>query len=115
MAGNSDLSAVATALNTDVQTANNITFNSFSIPGIGLEPSVIGTVSNLGVDKISAPIAGNNGVFVVMVTSENEAPGVNVASEKMRLAQTNSYRVASQVFTTHRNSVEIDDQRSKFY
>ncbi|WP_346856382.1 SurA N-terminal domain-containing protein [uncultured Draconibacterium sp.] len=115
LAGNSDLSAVATALNTDVQTANNITFNSFSIPGIGLEPSVIGTVSNLGVDKISAPIAGNNGVFVVMVTSENEAPGVNVASEKMRLAQTNSYRVASQVFTTHRNSVEIDDQRSKFY
>jgi peptidyl-prolyl cis-trans isomerase D len=115
LAGNSDLSAVATALNTEVQTASNITFNSFSIPGIGLEPSVIGTVSNLGVDKISAPIAGNNGVFVVMVTSENEAPGVNVASEKMRLAQTNSYRVASQVFTTHRNSVEIDDQRSKFY
>jgi peptidyl-prolyl cis-trans isomerase D len=115
LAGNSDLSAVATALNTEVQTASNITFNSFSIPGIGLEPSVIGTVSNLGVDKISAPIAGNNGVFVVMVTSENVAPGVNIASEKMRLAQTNSYRVASQVFTTHRNSVEIDDQRSKFY
>ncbi len=115
LAGKSDLTAVATALDTEVQTATNINFNSFSIPGIGLEPAVIGTVSSLEVDKISAPIAGNNGVFVVMVTSETEAPGVNVAAEKMRLAQTNNYRVSSQVFQAHRNAVEIDDKRSKFY
>ena len=113
--GGSDLAAVATALETEVQSASNINFNSFSIPGIGLEPAVIGTVSNLGVDKVSAPIAGNNGVFVVLVTSENEGAGADIAAEQARLAQTANFRVASQAFTAHRNSVEIEDNRAKFY
>uniref|UniRef100_UPI00321784C1 peptidylprolyl isomerase n=1 Tax=uncultured Draconibacterium sp. TaxID=1573823 RepID=UPI00321784C1 len=115
LSGKTDLASVASALETEVQSASNINFNSFSIPGIGLEPAVIGTVSVLGVDKISKPIAGNNGVFVVMVTSENEGAGVDVATEKMRMAQTNGYRVASQAFQAHRNAVEIEDKRAKFY
>ncbi len=113
--GATDLAAVASALGSEVLSANNINFNSFSIPGIGLEPEVIGTVSALGVDEISTPIAGNNGVFVVKVTSENEGAGADIATEKMRLAQTNSYRVAQQAFEAHRNSVEIEDNRAKFY
>lgn len=113
--GKTDLTAVATALDAEVQSASNINFNSFSIPGIGLEPAVIGTVSSLEVDKISTPIAGNNGVFVVVVTSENEGAGANVAAEKLRLAQTNNYRVSAQAFNAHRSSVEIEDNRAKFY
>ncbi len=112
---NSNLESIAKAMGTEVKNANSINFNSFSIPGIGLEPSVIGTVTSMEVDKISAPIAGNNGVFIVSVTSESEGSGANVATEQMRLAQTNNYRAASQVFTTHRNSVEIEDKRAKFY
>ena len=112
---NADLAAVATALDTEVQTANAINFNSFSIPGIGLEPAVIGTVGALNVDEVSEPIAGNNGVYVVMPTAVNEGAGVDVATEKMRLAQTNTYRVGSEVFNVYRNSVEIEDKRAKFY
>jgi len=113
--GGADLAAVSTALETEVQSASNINFNSFSIPGIGLEPAVIGTISSLAVDKVSTPIAGNNGVFVVMVTSQNEGAGANIAAEQTRLAQTAGYRVASQAFQAHRNSVEIEDNRAKFY
>jgi peptidyl-prolyl cis-trans isomerase D len=112
---NADLTALATALETEVQSASNINFNSFSIPGIGLEPEVIGTVTSLAVDKVSAPIAGNNGVFVVMVTAENEGAGTDVGAEQKRLAQTANYRIASQAFQAHRNSVEIEDRRAKFY
>ncbi|WP_372649265.1 peptidylprolyl isomerase [Draconibacterium sp.] len=113
--GNADLAAAATALDTEVQTANAINFNSFSVPGIGLEPAVIGTVAALDVDEVSEPIAGNNGVYVVMPTSVSEGAGVDVAAEKMRLAQTNTYRVGSEVFNVFRNSVEIEDKRAKFY
>ncbi len=112
---NSDMASIASALGAEVQNATNINFNSYSVPGIGLEPKVVGTATSMDVDKISAPIAGNSGVYIVMVTSVNEGAGVNVAAEQLRLAQTNSYRIGSQTFTAHRNSVEIEDKRAKFY
>jgi peptidyl-prolyl cis-trans isomerase D len=112
---NSDLTAVASTLDTEVKSANAINFNSFSIPGVGLEPAVIGTVTSLNVDQISKPIEGNNGVFVVMVTSETENPTGSVDTEQNRLAQTLYYRATQQVFQTHRDAVEIVDKRSKFY
>lgn len=115
LSGKTDLAAVASALDTEVQSASNINFNSFSIPGIGLEPAVIGTVTSIDVDKISTPVAGNNGVFVVMVTSESENQGANVVAEQNRLEQGMAYRAAAQVFQAHRNSVEIEDKRAKFY
>ena len=115
MTNNSDLSSLASALGTEVKNANGINFNSFSIPGVGLEPSVIGMVTSLPVDQLSKPIEGNNGVFVVMVTSETENPVGNVAAEQSRLEQTLAYRASSESFITHRNAVEIVDKRSKFY
>ena len=110
-----NLTVAASTLETEVQSANNINFNSFSIPGAGLEPVVIGTVTSLAVDKVSTPIEGNNGVFVVMVTSVTENPANNVEAEQLRLAQTLNYRAASQVFQAHRDAVEIVDERAKFY
>ncbi|MFV0589790.1 MAG: SurA N-terminal domain-containing protein [Draconibacterium sp.] len=115
LAGKSDLNAVAQEMNTEVKNASNINFNSFSIPGLGLEPAVIGTVASLPVDQISAPVAGNNGVFVVVVTSETENPSANVEAEQNRLAQTLSIRASSQAIQTHENAVEIVDKRAKFY
>ena len=115
MSSNTDLNSLASALGTEVKSVNSINFNSFSIPGVGLEPAVIGTVSALPVDKVSTPIEGNNGVFVVMVTSETENPVGNVNSEQKRLEQTLAYRASSEAFLTHRNAVEIVDKRSKFY
>ncbi|MDX8338248.1 peptidylprolyl isomerase [Draconibacterium sp. IB214405] len=115
LSGSSDLESVAATLDSEVLNATGVNFNSYSVPGMGLEPAVVGTVAALDVDKISAPIAGNNGVYIVMPTSVNEGMGVDVAAEKMRLAQTNTYRVGAEVFNVHRNSVEIEDKRAKFY
>ena len=116
MTGNTDLLVLANELGTEVKNANDINFNSYSIPGEGLEPAVIGTVTSLNVDKVDGPIAGNNGVFVVQVTAKNDVPStMSVKSEQMRLAQTLGYRAASSVIKTHRNAVEIEDKRAKFY
>ncbi|HYQ58085.1 MAG TPA: SurA N-terminal domain-containing protein [Draconibacterium sp.] len=112
---NADIASVATALDAEVQSASDINFITYSVPGIGLEPAVVGTATTLETGKISEPIAGNNGVFVVEVTSINEGAGADVATEKMRLAQTNAYRVSSELFEAYRNSVEIEDKRAKFY
>lgn len=114
-AGKTDLSAIATELNSTVKNAANIDFNSYSVPGLGIEPAVIGTVVSLNVDQISKPISGMNGVYIVKVTSVNEGIKNDIAAEQVSLAQSLSLRANSQAFEAHRKSVEIVDKRSKFY
>ena len=113
--GKTDLQSIASQLNSSVKSANNINFNSFSIPGLGAEPAVVGTVSFLDVDKISKPIAGNNGVYIVKVTSVNENPNQGVDAERERLAQSMGFRASSQAFEAQRKKADITDNRAKFY
>ncbi len=115
LAGKTDLAAVATELSTKVKSASGIDFNSYSIPGLGVEPAVVGTVVSLDVDKISKPVTGFNGVYIVKVTSENTGTVEDVATEQNRLEQSLGFRANSQAFEAHKNAVEIVDKRSKFY
>lgn len=112
--GKSELTEVASELGATVRNAANINFNSVQIPGAGMEPRVIGTATTLSANELSQPVAGNNGVYVVEVTSVNEGT-VNLANEKTRLAQNVNFRAASQAYTAHREQAEIEDQRAKFY
>jgi peptidyl-prolyl cis-trans isomerase D len=115
MEGKTDLDAIASELGTTVKNATNINFTSFQIPGAGMEPKVAGMVSGSEPDKISKPVAGNNGVFIVKVTSVNNGDTQNVADEKMRLTQNLFSRAASQAYNAYREKANIKDQRSKFY
>ena len=115
LAGKTDLAAIATELGSTVKNAANIDFNTYSIPGLGLEPVVIGTITSLDVDQISKPVAGNNGVYIVKVTSVNQGTEGDVVNEQVRLAQSLSFRANSQAFEAHRSSVEIVDKRTNFY
>ena len=115
MEGKSDLQAIAGELDATVQSATNINFNSFQLPGVGLEPAVIGTAASLEVDQLSKPVSGNNGVFIVQVTSVNQLENQDVATEQNRLAQNLNFRASSQIVEVHQKAVEIEDERSKFY
>jgi len=116
LSGKEDLEAIATELESTVQNVTNIDFSAFSIPGLGLEPAVVGTVTTLEVDQISKAVAGNNAVFIVKVTSIDEGSEIgDVTTEQVNLAQSLFMRANSQTFEAHRNSVEIVDKRSKFY
>lgn len=113
--GKSDLYSIAAALNTDVKNATNISFNSFSIPGLGLEPAVVGTVASIETDKISAPVAGNNGVYIVKVTSVNQMGDTDAVAEKQRLAMNMTSRAAAQAYEAQKDVASVVDKRSKFY
>jgi peptidyl-prolyl cis-trans isomerase D len=113
--GKTDIQAVASQLNTSVQNAANVNFNSFSIPGIGMEPAVVGTVAALETDKISKPVAGNNGVYVVKVTSVSQGSEQSLEAEQARLAQSMGYRATSQAYEAQRKKADIEDLRAKFY
>lgn len=113
--GQSDMGAIASKLSTDVREASGVNFTSFSVPAIGFEPSVIGAVSSLSEGKISAPIEGNNGVYLAKVTSYTTNTDADLKGEKNRLAQTMGYRAGSLVFESLKKVTDIEDKRSKFY
>lgn len=115
MNGKTDLDAIASVLNAEINSASNINFNSFQVPGIGMEPGLIGTVTSLEVDQLSKPVAGNNGVFIAKVTATNKNTDGDVDNEQLRMAQNMNYRSSSQAFESLRKQVEITDKRSKFY
>ncbi|MBW6535371.1 MAG: SurA N-terminal domain-containing protein [Mariniphaga sp.] len=115
MSGKTDMDAIASELGTTVRNASNVNFSSIQIPGIGMEPKVIGTATNLSPDQISNPVAGNNGVFIVKVTTVNEDGNQDVENEKTRLVQNLTFRAASQAYSAHREKAKVEDQRAKFY
>jgi peptidyl-prolyl cis-trans isomerase D len=115
MAGKNSLEELASEIGTEVREASNLNFESYTIPGIGSEPSLIGTLSSLDVNKSSAPIKGNNGVYVVKVTGVEDAGMQDVDANQQQLNTSMGYRANYQAYETLRKSTEIVDNRSKFY
>ncbi|MBW8326479.1 MAG: SurA N-terminal domain-containing protein [Prolixibacteraceae bacterium] len=113
--GQSDLASVASKLSAEVKEASGVNFTTFSIPAAGFEPAVIGTVCTLPEGKISAPIEGNNGVYLTKVSSFVTSADTDLKGEKTRLAQSLGYRAGAQVFESLKKLADIEDKRSKFY
>lgn len=109
------IEATAQKLNTEVKDLADINFSMYTIPELGVEPAINGTVDALEKDKVSPPIKGNTGIYVVKITSFTEKADANVAEEQQRLTQALGYRANYQAFEAQRKAVEIEDRRSKFY
>jgi peptidyl-prolyl cis-trans isomerase D len=114
-ATDNNLEAIAQKLNTEVKDANGINFGMYTIPVLGVEPAITGTVASLEKDQLSSPIKGNNGVYVIKIVSFRETADENVQAEQQRLTQALGYRANFQSYEVHRQSVDIEDKRSKFY
>ena len=115
MAGKTDLTSLAASLGTTVGSAQDINFDSYAIPGLGVEPAVAGAVSVLETGAVSKPVAGSNGVYVVKATAVNKGINSDVAGEKMQNKMALGYRVSVQAFEALRENANIDDKRAKFY
>jgi len=112
----STLEDMAKSANTNVATVNSIHFANPIIPGAGREPKVVGVMFGSKPGVVSAPIAGETGVFAVEVVSVKEATELpNYATYSNKLKSQYNSRVNYQVFDALKNSVEIVDNRSRFY
>ena len=115
MTGKTDLNQLASELSVKVGEAQNINFDSSSIPGVGFEPAVAGAATALEANQVSKPVAGYNGVYVVKVISVNQGTDQDVSADKKRLAATANYRINALAFEALRENAKIVDKRSKFY
>lgn len=111
------LLSIAQKENLEVKTASGISFQSFQIPGAGIEPKVISTASLTEKGKISAPIKGNQGVYMLLVTnvSEDEITDDTLEVFKNRLEQGYQYRTNYQAFQALKDNANVIDKRYKFY
>ena len=115
MSGKSDLAQLASGLGVSVGEAQNINFDSSSIPGVGYEPAIAGAASVLEANQVSKPVAGSNGVYVVKATSVTAGNDQDLKADKQRLAASINYRANTVAFEALRENAQIVDKRSKFY
>ncbi len=115
----STLDEVAKNAGTGVQQADSISFQSPAIPNVGFEPKVLGASFNKSLTtKMSDPIAGNSGVFVLKSNgvAALASSGVSVEQVQENLKQMLQRQQGNGgVFDALRKSATISDNRSDFY
>ena len=94
---------------------SSLTFSSQMIANIGEESKVIGASFNKeNQAKASAPIAGNNGVYVIKVNSIGTKSIDTPAAATQKLSTLRS-QVGAGWFEGLKNQATIKDNRSKYY
>lgn len=110
------LEEAAQNMSKEPQTANDISFNMFSISGIGPENKVMGQAFGLPVDQVSEAIVGENGVYVIRVDQISDVPEANdLTFTQDQIKRSYGSRVDIEVFEALKESANITDNRSKFF
>jgi len=119
LATTSTLETAATAYNVQVGSVgadSTLTFSSQIINGVGNEPKIIGAAFNKAYQaKVSEPITGTNGVYVIKVNSIGNLP----PDSPELLAQQASQRTKGLLqqmsgwFESLKKTADIKDKRSK--
>ena len=108
--------AYAEAMNSFVDSVKFVNFATRRIAGMGVEPKMNAMVSLTPVDKVSAPVKGNNGVYVFKSYAKNkENKTYNEADEIRMLNATNAYRFQYQVIQQLIDRADVEDNRIRFY
>lgn len=115
------LDAAAKAYNQQVLTAGDstLTFDAQIVNGIGNEPKIVGAAFNKAYQsKVSPPIEGNTGIYVLKVNSvTGKSPLPPEALEQQRTSEMNRNQQAAmgQSFNALKKMADIKDNRSKFF
>ena len=110
-----NLYSLAGKLNLAVAEAANINFRTYSIPNAGIEPKVVAVASQMDPNKISEPIKGNLGVYVIELTNVMDETGDNPLFQKNLTISQLQNRSNYEAYEALREAAKIIDKRAKFY
>jgi peptidyl-prolyl cis-trans isomerase D len=108
------LQAIANATGSSVGLVDTLRFGDAFIPNVGPEPKVIGASFNkANQGKVSAPIAGNSGVFTVQVNSVGAVSNLGIDPEGQRKAMVQQLRQYASygAFESLKKAATIKDTR----
>jgi peptidyl-prolyl cis-trans isomerase D len=110
------LDAIAASVKGIVQKVDSLSFTYSMVPGLGNEPKFIGAAFNKSlVNKVSAPIAGNAGVYVLSV---NNLSAKQAQQELSFFKEETLNRTRSSIFRSNaslKKVAKIEDNRSRIF
>ncbi|MEZ2441606.1 SurA N-terminal domain-containing protein [Chitinophaga sp. RCC_12] len=113
------LDAAAKSTNQPVLNAEGVSFATPFIASLGFEPRVAGASfnKNWGTAKVSAPIEGNAGVYVIKVDSfqPSAQPAQDIASQQAAYEQGVKSMLDQQLFEVLKKKSDVKDTRGKFF
>ena len=113
--GVSTLEAAAELFDTEVKTAEGISLSSFRFGAAGVEPAVVGTALTIDANTLSAPVKGNNGIYLLTVGEKKVAEGeLNVEQEIQQANMRTSYSLPYQAIGLIEQKAKIVDNRARF-
>jgi peptidyl-prolyl cis-trans isomerase D len=110
----SSLEAIAKANAAKVEQAANITMENPVFGLVGAEPKVVGTAFALTANKVSAPIEGVTGVYVVKNLSTVKAPALKNHTAYVAKLKQQTANDAGRILPALKANATIEDNRSKF-
>ena len=111
----SSLEAIAKATGSTVQQVTGVTMeNPVLAGGVGQEPKVVGNAFALSANKLSAPIEGNTGVYVVKNLSTVKAPALKEHAAYVAKLKAQSASDAGRVVPALKDKAKIEDNRRLF-
>lgn len=111
----SSLEAIAKANATTVQNAPAASVENSVLANVGAEPKVIGAAFGTPANKVSAPVEGNSGVYVVKTKAVTKAPKLPKYDDYIAKIKAANAQAAGRVFPAMKNDAEIEDNRLEFY
>lgn len=116
LAKNPSLEALAASMNDSVKVAAGVNFGAYQFGVAGFEPSVIGKSTVAELNKVSAPIKGNAGVYVIRASNKRINPQpFDAKMELMQLNSRMSYSLPYAIVQDMKDKAEIVDNRMNFY
>ncbi len=111
----STIEAVAEAVDRDVAEFAGVQFDAQYIPGMNVEPKVVGAITLSGVEGLTAPIQGAAGVYVLDVVSQPTGVDQTAEMERVRAQATVEDRSLRYVFNAVQDMGNIKDLRGEFF
>lgn len=109
------LEDISRSMGLTVQEATQINFRSYTLPGAGTEPALIGAASAAKQGVVSGPVKGLNGVYMLVANNVTTSQGEDVKLIQDRLASTFQMRGTYEAYEALRKKANLIDKRYKFY
>ncbi|MCD7962291.1 MAG: SurA N-terminal domain-containing protein [Rikenellaceae bacterium] len=113
----SSLEKAAADHKTSVEEIVGLNFNTYYVPGIGMDMKLIGTVAvGLELNKVSKPVQGVQAVYLVEVVSEEtSSETISVVSDKARIEASKVNDVENRLTDALYELADIEDYRVKYF
>lgn len=105
------------AVGAQLRSESNLSFSTETVPGVGRDPTFVGTVFGLEEGDTSGVVEGENAAFVVRVTSMQEPvelTGSQRQQIRQKLLKQRQQEVSKQWLSALKEDATIEDMRQQF-